>query len=243
MSLFAAQRPLWDTLSYEFYRTFIEKNRYELFLNGLLMTLVIAISATILGALIGSLVSIVRVAHDQNEKPGLLIRILNRICVIYLALFRGTPIVVQLFIMYYIVFTNISSALLIGIFAFAINSGAYMAEIVRAGIMSIDVGQREAGLSIGLSKATTMRLIVLPQAIKNVLPALGNEFITLLKETSVVQFITIKDFMFAGTQVRTDTASPYMTFLSVALVYFLLVWGFTSLLKRLERRMRKSDRR
>jgi ABC-type amino acid transport system permease subunit len=144
--------------------------------------------------------------------------------------------------MYYIVFRSVNNALLVAILAFGINSGAYVAEIIRAGILSVDIGQTEAGRSLGLSAFKTLILIVLPQAVKNILPALGNEFIALLKETSVAGYVAIRDLTRAGENVRTVTAEPYFSLLFVALIYFILVFCFTKLLKMLERRLAKSDR-
>ncbi len=237
----------WNTIVDQFNATFIVKDRYQLFLSGFGNTLIIALFAAVIGVLIGILVAVAKVSYAQTTYRSKLLALtmafFNKICNLYITLFRGTPIVVQLLIMYYIIFRSLSSALIVAILAFGINSGAYVAEIFRAGILSIDHGQTEAGLSLGLSSGATMRLIVLPQAIKNILPALGNEFITLLKETSVAGFITVTELTRAGDLTRSATLQPYFPLLSVAIVYLMLVLGLTKLLEKLERRLRKGDRR
>ena len=229
---------IFEWIQYQFTITFITDDRYKLFLNGFLNTLIIALGAVVIGIAIGVLVAVVRVYHAQTGKA----KIGNKIGGIYLAIFRGTPIVVQLLIMYYIIFASLDNALLVAVFTFGINSGAYVAEIVRAGILAVDIGQTEAGRSLGLSHARTMMLIILPQAIKNILPALGNEFVTLVKETSVAGFITVKDLAQAGDYIRSRTLEPYFSLFLIAIVYFILVYGITRLFKVLERRMRKGDR-
>ena len=218
--------------------TFIVANRYKLFLEGFYNTLIIAVGAVAIGIVIGAIVAMVRVYRAQTGKLKLLDGILSW----YLALFRGTPVVVQLMIMYYIVMRNVHNGVLVATLAFGINSGAYVAEIFRAGILSIDIGQTEAGRSLGLSAFKTLTLIVLPQAIKNILPTLGNEFVLLLKETSVAGYISVRDLAKAGALVRANTAEPYFSLLFIALVYFLLVLGLTRLFKIVERRFAKSDR-
>jgi len=222
----------------QFNITFIEKNRYMLFVEGFGNTIIIAFGAAVIGIFIGSAVAMMRVYYAQTGR----LKFLDAVCGIYLAVFRGTPIVVQLLIMYYIIFQNVRNALLVAVIAFGINSGAYVAEIVRAGILSVDIGQTEAGRSLGLPAFRTLILIVLPQAVKNILPALGNEFVTLVKETSVASFITVRDLARAGANVRAATMEPYFSLLFVALVYFCVIFGITKLLKILERRLAKSDR-
>ena len=218
--------------------TFVVDNRYKLFVEGFFNTLTIALGAAVLGVIIGSAVAMVRVYRAQTGR----LRVPDAICGGYLALFRGTPIVVQLLIMYYIIFKSVDNALLVAVLSFGINSGAYVAEIVRAGIMSVDPGQTEAGRSLGLPAWRTLFFIVMPQAVKNILPALGNEFVTLLKETSVAGYITLRDLARAGENVRSKTLEPYFSLLFVALVYFVLVFGVSKLLKFAERRFAKSDR-
>jgi len=228
----------WAWLVRQFIITFIEKNRYKLFVEGFQNTLIIAAGAAVIGIAIGAVVAMVRVHHAQTGR----LKLADRIFGAYLAVFRGTPIVVQLLIMYFIILQSVNNGLLVAVLSFGINSGAYVAEIVRAGILSVDIGQTEAGRSLGLPPFKTMMLIVLPQAIKNILPALGNEFITLLKETSVAGYVTIKDLTRAGENVRIATAEPYFSLIFVALVYFILVYGVSTLLKIAERRLAKSDR-
>ena len=168
--------------------------------------------------------------------------VLNFIAEVYTAIIRGTPVVVQLLITYNVIFVFSDEAVMIGIFAFSINSGAYISEIIRAGINSVDRGQTEAGRSLGLSQFTTMKSIVLPQALKNILPALGNEFIALLKETSVIGYLGVVDLTRAGELVRSRTADAFFTLIFVAIIYFILVFGLSSLIKYFERRLNKSDK-
>ena len=233
-------------ISYQFHITFIEDSRYLLFLEGFKNTLIIAIGALVLGFVLGTLIAIIKVSYAQmkgmNGVKKILLRILNGVASTYLAVFRGTPIVVQLMIMYFIVLAKLNNGVLVATIAFGINSGAYVAEIVRAGILAVDIGQTEAGRSLGLPPIKTMRLIILPQAIKNILPALGNECITLIKETSVAGYITVMDLARAGAYVRSRTLEPYFSLLFIALVYFVWVYGLTVLLKHFERRLRKGDR-
>ena len=231
-------KDIWDWIVYQINITFIIDNRYKLFVEGFRNTLIIALGAGVIGVIIGSAVAMVRVYHAQTGYFKAADSILGG----YLAIFRGTPIVVQLLIMYYIILKSVDNGLLVATIAFGINSGAYVAEIVRAGILSVDIGQTEAGRSLGLPALKTLMLIVLPQAIKNILPALGNEFIALLKETSVAGYVAIRDLARAGENVRTKTAEPYFSLLFIALVYFILVFCVSKLLKILERRLAKSDR-
>ena len=228
----------WTWLIRQFVTTFIERDRYKLFIEGFQNTIIIALSAAAIGVFIGIVVAMVRVYHAQTGR----LKFFDFIFSVYLAIFRGTPIVVQLLIMYFIILKSINNGLLVAILAFGINSGAYVAEIIRAGILAVDIGQTEAGRSLGLSPFKTMTLIVLPQAIKNILPALGNEFITLLKETSVVGYISIRDLARAGSNVRAATMEPYFSLLFVALVYFILVFGISKLLKLAEKKLSKGDR-
>lgn len=232
---------VFDGLANNFYKTFIVEDRYLNFLQGLGNTLVIALFATLIGIIIGMLIAIIKVYHYQTGKW----KIPNGICTAYTAVIRGTPMVVQLMIMYYLAFASAPAemAIPVAILSFGINSGAYVSEIVRGGILAVDRGQMEAGRSLGLTQGQTMKSIVLPQAIKSILPALGNEFITLLKETSVVGYIAIVDLTRAGDIVRTRTFEPFFSLISVAVVYFILVMGISWLLKKAERRLAKSDRR
>jgi len=227
-----------DWVAHQFTITFIDSNRYRLFVNGFVNTLIIVSGAVAIGIVIGTLVAIVRVYHMQTGS----VSALNRVCGIYLAAFRGTPLVVQLLIMYYIIFASINNGILVAIFTFGINSGAYVAEIVRAGIMAVDYGQTEAGRSLGLNAAQTMRHIVLPQAVKNILPALGNELVTLIKETSVAGYVTVRDFAQAGEYIRSRTMEPYFSLIFIAVVYFVLIYGISQALRALEKKLGKSSR-
>lgn len=223
---------------HQFTITFIDSNRYVYFVQGFLNTLKIVGGALVIGVTLGTLVAIVRVYHAQTG--GL--SVVNRICGGYLAIFRGTPLVVQLLIMYYIIFASVDNGLLVATFTFGINSGAYVAEIVRAGILAVDYGQTEAGRSLGLTASQTMSQIVLPQAFKNILPALGNEFVTLIKETSIAGYVTVLDFARAGAYVRSRTMEPYFSLIFIALVYFILVYGISTVFKSIEKRMARSNR-
>ncbi|MBQ7320815.1 MAG: amino acid ABC transporter permease [Clostridia bacterium] len=229
---------MFENLILAFEKTFIREDRYKMFLGGLGNTLIIALCATLIGVVIGALVAIVKVYYKQTGK----LKYLNAICEIYTTIIRGTPIVVQLLITYNIIFVWSTQAVAIGIMGFGINSGAYVAEIMRGGINAVDIGQTEAGRSLGLSSATTMKSIVLPQAIKNVLPAIGNEFIALLKETSVIGFLGVIDLTKAAERVISRTADVYFPYLSIAAIYLILVYGLNYLFKLLERRLAKSDR-
>ena len=219
--------------------TFITADRWEMFVTGLGNTLKIALVATAIGVLIGVTIAIIRVYHKETGR----LKILDKICGLYLTVIRGTPVLVQLLIMYYVIFSNVRNGIPVAMLAFGINSGAYVAEIVRAGINAVDKGQTEAGRSLGLNGAATMRSIILPQAIKNILPALGNEFIVLLKETSIVGYIAIMDITKAGDIVRSRTYDAFTSLISVALIYLILVIGLQAILKYVERRLGKSDRR
>lgn len=227
------------------HKTFIKDNRYQLFLTGLGNTLLVASAATLFGVLIGIIIAVIKVVHHQNvvsKKRNLLLSFLNLIAEAYTAIIRGTPVVVQLLITYNVIFVFSDEAVMIGIFAFSINSGAYISEIIRAGINSVDKGQTEAGRSLGLSQFTTMKSIVLPQALKNILPALGNEFIALLKETSVIGYLGVVDLTRAGELVRSRTADAFFTLIFVAVIYFVLVFGLSLLFKYFEKRLSKSDK-
>ena len=222
-----------------FYLNFIKDDRWTYMWDGLMVTLEVTLFATLIGILVGFLVAIIRSTHDRTGK----MKILNAVCQVYLTVIRGTPVVVQLLIVYFVIFGSVNvSKVLVAVLAFGINSGAYVAEICRAGIMSIDIGQMEAGRSIGFSYGQTMWYIVLPQAFKNVLPALGNEFIVLLKETSVSGYIALHDLTKCGYVIRSRTYDAFMPLIGVALVYLAMVLGFTKLVSLLERRLNQSER-
>lgn len=243
MNSLAAALPLsyFSEFSQKFYDSFIEKNRYKYIVNGLGNTLMITFFAIIIGIVLGTIIALVKTGHANNPNK---LRISNAICTVYLTVIRGTPIVVQLMIMWYIVFQSPNlDRILAAILAFGINSGAYVAEIIRSGIQSVDKGQTEAGRSLGLSQHDTMVKIVFPQALKNVLPAIGNEFIALVKETSVAGYIAIPDLTKGGDTIRSITYDPFTPLIAVAAIYLLIVMGLTTLLGKLERRLHRSDYR
>lgn len=221
-----------------FVSNFIEDNRYMYLVRGLITTLVVTFFAVIIGALLGFIIAIIRSTYSKTGK----LRILNFLCNVYITVIRGTPVVVQLLIIYFVIFGSVNiNKIFVAVLAFGLNSGAYVAEIVRSGIMAVDEGQFEAGRSLGFNYAQTMRIIILPQAIKNILPALGNEFIVLLKETSVCGFIALEDLTKAGDIIRGRTYDAFMPLIAVALIYLVLVIIFTKLVNHLERRLRNSD--
>ncbi len=223
----------------QFTLNFIDDNRYQYILQGFVNTLIITLLAAILGIALGFLVAIIRSSHDKTGH----MKIPNFICQIYLTVVRGTPTMIQLLIIYYVIFASVNvSKILAAVVAFGLNSGAYVAEIVRSGIMSVDEGQSEAGRSLGLNYRQTMQFIIMPQAFKNVLPALGNEFIVLLKETSISGYIGLTDLTHGGDIIRGITFSPFMPLIAVALIYLLLVTGLSWCVGRLERRLRVSER-
>ena len=227
----------------KFIANFITDNRWKYFTNGLGTTYVVSFFAVILGVVIGVLIAVVRSSADKLDRPPLVVKILNEICKLYLTVIRGTPAMIQLLIMYYIVFGSVDvSKRLVAILTFGINSGAYVAEIIRSGIMSVDQGQFEAGRSLGLTYVQTMWYIIIPQAFKNVLPALGNEFITLLKETSICGYIALTDVTHGANTVRSQTYEPYMPLFAAALIYLVSVSVLSALISRLERRMRVNER-
>ena len=222
-----------------FYLNFIKDDRWMYMWDGLMVTLEVTLFATLIGIALGFIVAIIRATHDRTGK----LKILNVVCQVYLTVIRGTPAVVQLLITYFVIFGSVNvSKVLVAVLAFGVNSGAYVAEICRAGIMSIDIGQMEAGRSIGFSYTQTMWYIILPQAFKNVLPALGNEFIVLLKETSISGYIALQDLTKGGDIIRSRTYDAFMPLIGVALVYLALVLGFTKLVSILERRLNQSER-
>lgn len=227
-----------DNFITKFHSTFIEKDRWMYLLDGLKTTLLITFFAVILGMVLGFLIAIIRSTHDKTGKLGFL----NVLARIYLTVIRGTPVVVQLLIIYFVIFASVNvGKTFVAVLAFGLNSAAYVAEIVRSGIMSIDNGQFEAGRSLGFSYWKTMLYIIMPQAFKNVLPALGNEFIVLLKETSVAGYIALEDLTKGGDIIRSRTFSAFFPLITVALIYLIMVTIFTKLVGILERRLRNSD--
>ena len=226
----------------KFLEQFIDKGAYESVLEGLQNTMIIAVSGLFIGILIGTLIAVVRVLPKYKALP----KILDGFCSFYVGLFRGTPIVVQLLVFYYVVlpllgFTRVDSVS-VAIIVFGMNSGAYISEIMRSGILSVDPGQMEGGRSVGMSYGATMLKIVIPQAIKNILPTLGNEFIALVKETSVVSFVGATDLYKSFRSIGSRTYEYMVPYLVMAVIYIVIVMIITLLIKLMERRLRKSDR-
>lgn len=222
----------------DFKRNFITDNRWKYIVDGLETTLLVTFLALVLGVALGFLVAIIRATHDKTNK----LKFFNAICNLYITVIRGTPVVVQLLIIYYVIFASVNvDKVFVAVMAFGLNSGAYVAEIVRSGIMAVDEGQFEAGRSLGFNYVQTMVYIVMPQAFKNILPALGNEFIVLLKETSVAGYVALQDLTKGGDIIRSRTYS-YMPLIATALIYLVMVIGFSKLLGILERRLRNSER-
>lgn len=218
---------------------FITKDRWMLYLKGLGVTMKVSVLAAIIGIIIGTIVALMKLSVNKNGKPTILARIAN----IYIDIIRGTPSVLQLLIMWFVILKNCHNGVLVGAITFGINSGAYVAEIVRAGILAVDKGQTEAGRSLGLSNVQTMRYIVLPQAFKNVLPPLGNEFIVLIKETAIVGYVSLSDLTRVANQMTSTIFEAFTPLVGAAVIYFVIIKILTILLARLERRLRKSDNR
>lgn len=220
--------------------TFIEDERWRYLTDGLKVTLMVTFCAVLLGMVLGFVIAIIRSTHDKRGK----LKVLNFLAKVYLTVIRGTPVVVQLMIIYFVIFASVNiDKVFVAILAFGLNSGAYVAEIVRSGIMSIDNGQFEAGSSLGLSYSKTMINIILPQAFKNVLPSLANEFIVLLKETSVSGYIALADLTKGGDIIRAATYEAFLPLIAVAIIYLIMVMILTWLVGKLERRLAKNDRR
>ncbi len=239
----------FDGVKAEFALNFIDKNRWKLLWDGLQNTLLITLVACLMGIAIGIVVATVRTTWDttgQSARKGLgrsLLAVADRFCRLYVTVIRGTPVVIQLMLMYYVIFASSNNGVLVAMLAFGLNSGAYVAEIFRGGIMSIDKGQFEAGRSLGLNYAHTMIFIIAPQVLKTVLPTLANEFIVLLKETSVAGYVAVGDLTFGGNRIRGVTYSAFMPLIAVALIYLVLVVFLSWLVGKLERRLRQSDNR
>ena len=238
-----------EDLKLGIYQTFILDNNYQYFVRGVGVTLLVTAFALLLGLVLGVLVGIIRSAHDQQpeKKKGIVLRVLNGICKVYLTVIRGTPTLVQLLIMWFVVWASARATdgnmIRCAILSFGIHSGAYVAEIIRSGIMSIDRGQMEAGRSLGLNYTATMRHVIIPQAFKNVLPALGNELITLLKETSVVTVIGLKDLTKGAMLIQSKTYQAFVPYIAIAVIYLALVLVLSWILGKVERRLRQSDLR
>lgn len=226
----------------KFIEVFIEQNGYTRVITGLENTLLIAVTGLTVGIIIGTLIATVRVVPKYKRLP----RILNGICSFYVALFRGTPMVVQLLVGYYVILPLIGvhmDGVQLSMIVFGLNSGAYISEIMRSGIQSVDIGQMEAGRAVGLSFGASMTKIVIPQAVKNILPTLGNEFITLVKETSVVSFVAAADLYVAFNYIGANSYDFMVPYLVMAVIYIVLVLLISLLVRLLERSLRKSDRR
>ncbi len=241
---------MFEDFKNEFIRNFITKGRWKMLVQGLENTLFITFCSVLIGIAIGIVIAAVRSTYDKNveslKKNGgagyVVMRILNALARLYLTVLRGTPVVVQLLIAYFVIFASSRNGIGVAIFAFGLNSGAYVAEIFRGGIMSIDNGQFEAGRSLGFNYLQTMIYIIIPQVIKTVLPTLCNEFIVLLKETSVAGYVGIMDLTKAGELIRGATFSAFMPLIAVALIYLVAVVVLTKLVNILERRLRRSER-
>ena len=240
-----ADLPFWQDAYVKFYQAFIEADRWQRYLSGVGTTLLVTAMALAIGILLGIIVAMIRTAHDQqpanNKSP--ILGIVNSICKVYITVIRGTPMTVQLLIMYFVIFTMSRNDTMVGALTLGINSGAYVAEIIRGGLMSLDPGQMEAGRSLGLNYMDTMRFIIIPQAFKAILPSLGNEFIILLKDTSLIPVIGGKELLYAAQAIYGRTYEQMFPLIGVALIYLVLVLVFTWLQGLLERRLRQSDRR
>ena len=234
----------WQTFFVKFYQAFIEADRWQQYMKGVGTTLLVTAMALALGIVLGILVAIVRTAHDQ-QRPGnknVLLGIADWICRIYVTVIRGTPMMVQLLIMGMVIFSSSRNFTMIGALTLGINSGAYTAEIIRGGLMALDRGQMEAGRSLGLGYVDTMRFIIIPQAFKAVLPALGNEFIVLLKDTSLITVIGGKELVNAAQGIYSRTYEQMFPLVGIACIYLVVVMILSKLLELLERRLRQGDR-
>lgn len=229
---------MWEKLKADFYLNFIVDDRWKYIADGLINTLKITFFAVLLGIVLGFLVAVIRSTYENTRR----LKLLNGVCGVYLTVIRGTPVVVQLMIVYFVIFATTDPGLVpTAILAFGINSGAYVAEIFRSGISSIERGQFEAGRSLGFTYAQTMWFIIMPQAFKNVVPTLANEFIVLLKETSVAGYIGLQDLTKGGDIIKSRTYSAFMPLIAVAIIYLVMVMLFSYLVKLLERRLGRSE--
>lgn len=234
----------WQHTFVRFYQAFFVSDRWMQYLEGLGTTLFVTALALALGVLLGSVVALIRVTHDQ-QRPGHsnpVLNIVNAVCQVYTTIIRGTPMMVQLLIMSMVVFSNSRNFTMVGALTLGINSGAYVSEIIRGGLMAVDPGQMEAGRSLGLNYITTMVVIIIPQAVRAVLPALGNEFIMLLKDTSLITVIGGKELLYAAQGIMNRTYDAMFPLLGVAVTYLIVVMFFTWLLGKFERRLAQSDR-
>lgn len=240
-----AERTFWQDFYGKFYQAWFAEGRWMSYVKGLGTTLQVTVMALAIGVVLGVLVAIIRTAHDQ-QRPGHhnpLLGIINGICKVYVTVIRGTPMMVQLMIMGFVIFKSSRSFTMVGALSLGINSGAYVAEIIRGGLMSLDPGQSEAGRSLGLGYLDTMRFIVIPQAFKAILPSLGNEFITLLKDTSLISVIAGREMVYWARAIIAKTYEPMFPYVITAVMYLIMVLLFSWLQSKLERRLRQSDRR
>lgn len=235
----------WQTFYVKFFQAFLENDRWRSYLNGVGTTLLVTAMALAIGVILGIIVAMIRTAHDQQRpgKKNFLLGLCNGICQVYVTVIRGTPMMVQLLIMAFVVFSSSRNFTMVGALTLGINSGAYVSEIIRGGLMALDPGQAEAGRSLGLNYIDTMRFIVIPQAFKAILPSLGNEFIILLKDTSLITVIGGKELLYAAQAIYGRTYEQMLPLLGIACVYLVLVIIFSYLVSLLERRLRQSDRR
>lgn len=239
---------LFESFLSQFQKVFIVDSRWKIFLKGFVNTMIITLAAAAIGILIGVVIAVFRYMASQKDPRkkrtfgSAVIGVIDWLMAAYVAVIRGTPLAIQLMIMAFIVLRGVSDGMVVAIVAFGLNSGAYVSEVIRAGIQSVDGGQMEAGRSLGLNRVDAMRLIILPQALKNILPALCNEAIAVLKETSIVGLIAVVDLTRASDLVRSRTMQPYFPLLAVALIYFLLVYGLSTGVSKLEKRLARSDR-
>ena len=236
---------LFSDLASQFHQSFIEADRWQRYLAGIGVSFTVTLGAQCIGVILGILVAVIRTLHDQQRSTdrSVLLGIINKFCEFYTTVIRGTPMMVQLLIMGFVIFRSSRNLVGVAILSLGINSGAYTAEIIRSGIMSIDPGQMEAGRSLGMDYITVMKDIIIPQAIKNILPALGNELITLFKDTSLVTVIGLTDLTKAAQQIQAKTYQAFMPYIGIAIMYLTVVMILTKLQGILERRMRQSDRR
>lgn len=238
-------KTFWAVFTRKFVAAFISGERWKLYLKGMITTLELTASALIIGVVLGVLVAVIRSAHDQ-QRPGrrnFFLSFFNALCKLYTTIIRGTPMLVQLLIWGMVIFKSTRNRFFVGMLGLGINSGAYVAEIVRGGLMSVDIGQSEAGRSLGLNYIDTMRFIIIPQAFKNILPALGNEFITLFKDTSLVSSIGAAEVLYYAEAVGSKTYEYMFPYIGVAVMYLFFCIILTWLQGKLERRLRQSDRR
>ena len=238
----------FESIAQSFTKTFITDDRWQQLLSGLGVTILITLVAAAIGVVLGFLIAMVRSTYDMQlagkkcrSPKDVVLKILNAVCNVYITVIRGTPVVIQLMIMYFIVFASSREGIVAAFLSLGMNSAAYVAEIVRSGIMSIDKGQFEASRSLGFNYRSTMFHIIMPQAFKNILPALGNEFIVLVKETSVAGYVALQDLTYVGNLIRSRTYEAFFPLITVALIYLIIVLILSFLLKKLERRLRNSD--